>query len=163
MLRWFPRLQVATACFSCSPPDLHFLDSYFIFMYMHYKHCHRATDHLQLNIIIIIIIIIITLCFNPENRNMNLNFMKTTHVLICSIRIHQTNELRRTYRLYEYHCKIQIYKLNGPYRGSGVWSPASHCGSPVSIPGLTMWIAVNKGRFTHSMPCPCRSPAMPCR
>jgi len=22
MLRWFPRLQVATACFSCSPPDL---------------------------------------------------------------------------------------------------------------------------------------------
>ena len=26
MLRWFPRLQVATACFSCSPPDLNFLD-----------------------------------------------------------------------------------------------------------------------------------------
>jgi len=22
MLRWFPRLQVATACFSCSTPDL---------------------------------------------------------------------------------------------------------------------------------------------
>jgi len=22
MLRWFPRLQGATACFSCSPPDL---------------------------------------------------------------------------------------------------------------------------------------------
>jgi len=21
----------------------------------------------------------------------------------------------------------------------------------------------SKGRFTHSMPCPCRSPAMPCR
>jgi len=33
MLRWFPRLQVATACFSCSPPDLNFLDPYFIFMY----------------------------------------------------------------------------------------------------------------------------------
>ena len=32
MLRWFPRLQVATACFSCSPPDLNFLDPYFIFM-----------------------------------------------------------------------------------------------------------------------------------
>jgi hypothetical protein len=28
----FPRLQVATACFSCSPPDLNFLDPYFIFM-----------------------------------------------------------------------------------------------------------------------------------
>jgi hypothetical protein len=26
MLRWFPRLQVATICFSCSPPDLNFLD-----------------------------------------------------------------------------------------------------------------------------------------
>src|SRR5215475_3622417 len=22
MLRWFPRFQVATTCFSCSPPDL---------------------------------------------------------------------------------------------------------------------------------------------
>jgi hypothetical protein len=32
MLRWFPRLQVATACFSCSPPDLSFLDTYFLFM-----------------------------------------------------------------------------------------------------------------------------------
>jgi hypothetical protein len=26
MLRLFPRLQVATACFSCSPPVLNFLD-----------------------------------------------------------------------------------------------------------------------------------------
>ena len=58
MLKWFPRLQVATACFSCSPPDLNFLDPYFIFMYMHYNHCHRATAHLQFIIIIIIIIII---------------------------------------------------------------------------------------------------------
>ena len=49
MPRWFPRLEVATACFSCSPPDLNFLDPYFIFMYMHYNHCHRATAHLQLN------------------------------------------------------------------------------------------------------------------
>jgi len=32
MLRWFPRLQVTTAAFSCSPPDLNFLDPYFIFM-----------------------------------------------------------------------------------------------------------------------------------
>ena len=32
MLRWFPRLQVATACFSCSSPDLNFLDPYFVFM-----------------------------------------------------------------------------------------------------------------------------------
>jgi len=50
MLRWFPTLQVATACFLCSPPDLNFLDLYFILMYMHYNHCHRATAHLQLHI-----------------------------------------------------------------------------------------------------------------
>jgi len=24
-------------------------------------------------------------------------------------------------------------------------------------------ITETKGRFTHSRPCPCRSPAMPCR
>jgi hypothetical protein len=46
MLKWFPRLQVATAC---SPPDLNFLDPYFTFMYTHNNHCHRATAHLQLN------------------------------------------------------------------------------------------------------------------
>ena len=49
MQKWFPTLQVATACFSCSPPDLNFLDPYFIFMYMHYNHCHWATVHLKLN------------------------------------------------------------------------------------------------------------------
>jgi len=32
MLRCFPKLQVATACFSCSSPDLNILDPYFIFM-----------------------------------------------------------------------------------------------------------------------------------
>ena len=32
ILRWFPKLQDTTACFSCSPPDLNFLDPYFIFM-----------------------------------------------------------------------------------------------------------------------------------
>ena len=58
MLRWFPKFQVATTCFSCSPPDLNLLDPYLVFMYMHYNHCHRATSHLQFIIIIIIIIII---------------------------------------------------------------------------------------------------------
>jgi len=32
MLRWFPILNVANACFSCIPPHLNFLDPYFIFM-----------------------------------------------------------------------------------------------------------------------------------
>ena len=58
MLRWFPTLQIATACFSCSPPDLNLLDPYFIFMYMRNKHCHRATAHLLFVKHIIIIIII---------------------------------------------------------------------------------------------------------
>jgi len=52
MLRWFPRHQVATACFSCSPPDLNFLDPHFITMYMHNNHCNRVTAHLQFNILL---------------------------------------------------------------------------------------------------------------
>ena len=31
MLRWFPTFQVATTCFSCSPPDLNLLLTNFIF------------------------------------------------------------------------------------------------------------------------------------
>jgi len=31
-LRWFPTFQVATTCFSYSPPDLSLLDPHFIFM-----------------------------------------------------------------------------------------------------------------------------------
>ena len=34
MLRWFPSLQVATTCLSCSPPDLNFLVSFSVFVYM---------------------------------------------------------------------------------------------------------------------------------
>jgi hypothetical protein len=30
MLRWFPRFQVATTCYSCSPPDLNLLVTNFI-------------------------------------------------------------------------------------------------------------------------------------
>ena len=32
MLRWFPSFQVATTCFSCSPPDLNFLVTFFFFI-----------------------------------------------------------------------------------------------------------------------------------
>jgi len=31
MLRWFPRLQVATTCFSCSPPNLNLVVTNFMF------------------------------------------------------------------------------------------------------------------------------------
>ena len=34
MLRWFPRFQVATTCFSCSPPDLNLVVTNFMFFYM---------------------------------------------------------------------------------------------------------------------------------
>jgi len=34
MLRWFPRFQVATTCFSCSPPDLNLVVTTFMFVYM---------------------------------------------------------------------------------------------------------------------------------
>jgi len=34
MLKWFPRLQVATTCFSCSPPDLNLVVPNFMFVYM---------------------------------------------------------------------------------------------------------------------------------
>ena len=34
-LRWFPSFQVATTCFSCSPPDLNILVTFFfIFVYV---------------------------------------------------------------------------------------------------------------------------------
>ena len=36
MLRWFPTFQVATTCFSCSPPDLNLLVTNFIF-FIHVK------------------------------------------------------------------------------------------------------------------------------
>jgi hypothetical protein len=31
MLRWFPRFQITTTCFSCSPPDLNLLVTNFVF------------------------------------------------------------------------------------------------------------------------------------
>ena len=59
MLRWFPRLQVATSCFSCSPPDLNFLDPYFIFMYVLNNHCHRSTAHLKLSILLLLLLLLL--------------------------------------------------------------------------------------------------------
>ena len=34
MLRWFPSFQIATTCLSCSPPDLNFLVTYLMFVYV---------------------------------------------------------------------------------------------------------------------------------
>ena len=97
MLRWFPRLEAVTACFSCSPPDLNFLDPYFIFMYMHYNHCHRATAHLQLNILLLLLVLFnfflnrILICygcsqisdlFHPLKENLINAFILTSSKLI---------------------------------------------------------------------------------
>jgi len=60
MLRWFPRLQAATACFSRSPPDLTFLGPYFIFTYVQNNYCHRATAHLQLNIVLLLLLLLLS-------------------------------------------------------------------------------------------------------
>src|SRR5215510_12612172 len=49
MLRWFPSFQVATTCFSCSPPDVNLVANNFMFLYTCYNHCHRVTTQLQLN------------------------------------------------------------------------------------------------------------------
>jgi len=62
MLRRFPTFQVATTCFSCSPPDLNLLDPYFIFMYMHNNHCHWVTAHLQLNILLLLLLLLTPWC-----------------------------------------------------------------------------------------------------
>ena len=59
MLRWFPTLPVATACFSCSLSDLNFLVPYFIFMYMHNNHCHRATAQLQLILLLSLLLLLL--------------------------------------------------------------------------------------------------------
>jgi hypothetical protein len=56
-LRWFPTFQVATAGFSCSPPELNFLDPWFVLIYMNYNHCHRATAHLQLNLLLLLLLL----------------------------------------------------------------------------------------------------------
>ena len=37
MLRRFPRFQVATTCFSCSPPDLNLLVTNFIFTFIYQR------------------------------------------------------------------------------------------------------------------------------
>jgi hypothetical protein len=34
MLRWFPRLQVATTCFSCNPPDVNLVANQFHVLYI---------------------------------------------------------------------------------------------------------------------------------
>ena len=60
-LRRFPTFQVATTCFSCSPPDLNSVVTNLIFCIHENNHCQRVTTQLQLIIIIIIIIILIYL------------------------------------------------------------------------------------------------------
>ena len=67
MLRRFPRFQVATACFSCSTPDLNLLDPYFIFMYMHNNHCYWATAHLQSNILLLLLLLLLFRMMNGIN------------------------------------------------------------------------------------------------
>jgi hypothetical protein len=69
MLRWLLCFQVATTCFSRSPPglklDLSVTSSIYIYIYIYIcfvtcdNHCYRVTAQLQLIIIIIIIMLMI--------------------------------------------------------------------------------------------------------
>jgi hypothetical protein len=58
MLSWFPRLQVATTCFSCSPPDVNVVANQFHVFYVLNDRCHRVTTQLQLikyyNLVVVI-------------------------------------------------------------------------------------------------------------
>jgi len=58
MLRWFPSFQVATTCFSCSPPDLNLLETNFV-LCIHVKYSLPPGDNTIAVYIIIILIIII--------------------------------------------------------------------------------------------------------
>jgi len=71
MLRGFPTFQVATTCFSCSPPDLNLLDPYFIFVYMHNNHRHRVATQLQLNILLLYyyILVLFNVLVKPSLHN----------------------------------------------------------------------------------------------
>ena len=71
MLRWFPRFQVATTCFVCSPPDLNLLVTNFIFcIHVKKKTLQRVTTQLKLiNVIIIIIIIIIINLYSTSHSS----------------------------------------------------------------------------------------------
>ena len=72
MLRWFPRPKVATACFSCSPPNINFVDPSFLFIYMHNNHCQPAAAHLQLNILLLLLLFkVVPKYFNSSAHSKN--------------------------------------------------------------------------------------------
>ena len=77
MLRWFPTFQVATTCFSCSRPELNFLDPYFIFMYVHNNHRQRVTAHLFSNILYYIYYVM--LCYAM------LCYVMLCYIILCYI------------------------------------------------------------------------------
>jgi len=90
MLRWFPTFQVATTCFSCSPPDLNLVVTNFMFCSHVKNHYHRVTTQLQLINIIIIIIIIINLGARREWLNIatswtTLPTRKETRYPLCRV------------------------------------------------------------------------------
>ena len=62
MLRWFPRFQVATTCFSCSTPDLNLLVTNFIFCIHVKEPLPLANNPIAVNKYIIIIIIVMCWC-----------------------------------------------------------------------------------------------------
>ena len=129
MLRWFPRLEVATACFSCSPPEWSFLHPYFILMYMHYNHCHRATAHLQLNILLLLLFRTMEQdcmsCILDCNNNSTWRGNEPEGINLCRCRLrvrvfdHHTEKsdktnstcTSRTHNCLQWHCYVFSKKL----------------------------------------------------
>jgi hypothetical protein len=89
MLRCFPTLQIATACFSCSPPDLKFLRS-LVHIYVHALKPLPLGDSLKLLLFIIIIIIIILgisfmqgiYTYIPETKHVSMEHCVATILLL---------------------------------------------------------------------------------
>jgi len=70
MLRWFPSFQVATTCFSCSPPDLNLVVTNFMSC-IHVKQPLPPGDNpiaVNKEVIIIIIIIIGSCIYHSRQR-----------------------------------------------------------------------------------------------
>ena len=116
MLRWFPRLQVDSACFSCSPPDLNFLDPYFIFMYMHNNHCHRATAHLQSNILLLLLLLL----FSSYHKGNTLDY-KDQQVNLVQSHIYFRNHTTHTHTRARAHTRTHTRHTHSVSKTQRFW------------------------------------------
>jgi len=105
MLRWFPSFQVATTCFSCSPPDLNFL--VFLNICVHVKnHCHQVTTQLQLINIIIMSTVGVHKSRKQGRRSDTLLYTGASWLWVFSMEIYVTILAPRILRWFLHFWKI---------------------------------------------------------